>query len=164
MEVLVRKWAKNNQNAIRPSGLVAKITLVTDIDQIAASAFDMFGKVHCSNAQFDDLLHVGNGQTVFRRFRTVDLYIDVKALRKPISPLLARKNDCMWIGDASPFRVIHAAIDCRCLSPASPECNERNLIQNESFDLRRKLIENDPTPICDFPRSSTKNQILRMFT
>ena len=73
-----------NQHATQLSDVVAKITLVADIDRIAAAAFDVFGNIHASNAGFHRLLYVGNGQTVLRRFRTIDLHIDVKALGDPL--------------------------------------------------------------------------------
>src|ERR1700693_807756 len=73
-----------NQHATQLSSVVAEIPLVTDIDRIATSAFDVFCNVHASNPRLHGLLHVGNGQTVFRRFWTIDLHIDVKALRDPL--------------------------------------------------------------------------------
>jgi hypothetical protein len=46
--------------------------------------FDVLRDIHASNAGFHRLLHFGNGEAVFRRFRPVDLHIYVKALRDPL--------------------------------------------------------------------------------
>src|SRR5579859_6918987 len=77
------RWCRN-QHATQISDVVAEIALVTDIDRIATTAFDIFGNVHAPNPRLHSLLHVGNGQAVFRRFRSIDLHIDVKALRDPL--------------------------------------------------------------------------------
>src|SRR5258707_3554889 len=60
--------------------VVAKLSLVADVDGIALAALDIFRNVLSSNARVTRRLNIRNGETVARGLCSVNIHIHIKAL------------------------------------------------------------------------------------
>src|SRR5206468_11280593 len=77
---LCPRW-RANQHTAHLVYVVAKVPLIPNIDGISLPPFDVFCNVLSANAGLNRSLHVLNGEAVTSSFCSIDLNVDIKALR-----------------------------------------------------------------------------------
>ena len=69
-----------DQNTLQVLNVVPKVSVVTDVDRVALSAFDVFGDHCAADPGGDGLLNVRNRKSIASRFSPIHFDIQVKAL------------------------------------------------------------------------------------